>query len=703
MAQKEDLHPTTSPTQSPKGSLSFTALTTEPDSRLQAGEVPVLDGEAARVTAMRTLLHQLSGATMEAIPEAIEDPNDLESIFDFIRKGGRLPGVDYNNLKPVEKERGLKAARAFLNKPMFSVVNGVALDGKDEFDKRTYFHPNPNDQEEKFGTIHALHPEKVDHVMSIVDNGKRTKIPDWDGEHNLGKRIEVLDRAMALIYKDKNVLAGLLALSGGKSGLEGFRDMQELFDFANNYRGVPKQIALQQLVLKSDGDTSLGVRELDKVVGLWQPFNFPCIGAGDLIAALMMGNTVVIHTSARMVGPYLWFFEKFREAGVPAPRVHFVIPHGDSEGGKIDSTMSENLAKSDVIGNIYFTGSRAVASKLQQTQAEKNNRLGRLDLKLHAEAGGYNPMLIVGLPERALQELEAFRPSCCFEISSCPQGSWLREFAEAIIDSSCGLQGHKCSALGRVTVAIDDSGVNGLTTKQAWKLQQFALAALESVQAGDVTRDPKVKMSGLIDMAMRNKIIEALSRIIKAGGKTHGRFSLEEISRRIPGSRMLPIMFEAPAGMEVEEIFGPVFEWKQVDGRNLAIQDTQRLPYALTCAVYAKTAEEALAIREQLPNGVGYISSETCAPTTTAAPAPQIPFGGKKASGTDSGVLKPGTANHPLQFADVYAKAIPRNEWGKGLGDPNRTLAAFEAFLTLQGIRLKLRERVIAAGEIEEG
>lgn len=610
----------------------------------------------------------------EPPPTSLEDAAD---VLDFISRGGRLPGVDYNQLPAEERDEGFRHARAYLNRNMGSVINGVEQtyfsDGDDDL---SYHHSNPNNPDETFGTLYALGGDQVDEVMEVA--AYSPELPDWDGMHHLTTRIAVLDRFMATLYEQRHVFAGLMALSQGKSGNEVFRDMQELFDFARNYRKVPDAILLHQAALHSSGDTAVDYHPIQGVIGVWQPFNFTCIGVGEAMSALMLGNRVVIHTSARNVGPYKWCFEKMLEAGVPPSRLQFVIPHDtDDPSRSRDDTMSESLAQHPLIKLIAFTGSHAVASRLKSAQAEKATRHGSLDYKLNAETGGYNPLLVAGLPDGALDPLLAAprEEDWGTFLAHLEPGTFLYNFRAALVDSVCGLQSHKCSAMGEIVVALDETRKNGLSLLEARLLQSFAVEILNRVTVADVTQDPKANMGGLIDMKAKDGLLRDVQQLIERGASIlTGDGTLAERSdvEGLP-TGLKPILWEVASSVDLgeldaQELFGPVVRWNAIEGgREALVTRANSLGYALTSSVIDSTLERGRELHDRIPHGVSYVASGPLVDGTTAAPAPQVPFGGHGKSGTGT-ANRPGTMFHPLDFAQPVSRGrLPRAEWGQAL------------------------------------
>src|SRR3989338_8411365 len=608
---------------------------------------------------------------------------DLDAVQEFIERGGRLMAIDYTKLPPEEKQEGFRKAREYLNQPMHSVVAGVSVENPD----RVYHHPNPNDPAETFAPINPLPRECVEEVMDIAMDEERC--PTWDGQENFTERQKVIDQFIASVYQDRATLAGLMALCQGKTGFEVYRDMQELFDFWLEYREVQEVMRYNESLLRSNGDTTLEYRPLDGVVGIWQPFNFSCIGAGDTMAALLMGNSVVIHTSERNVGTYKWLYDKLLEAGVPPERVQFVIPHDDPDQDKVDHSMSEALASHHDMQLIQFTGSHKVAKDLHKIQAQKvqdPKGIGCLDYKLQAEASGYNPFVITGLPDGAMKPLHAFLVAGGHEDDEPTAEAWDEFFARleqeggtlqnlltAAVDSVTGLQAHKCSSCKEFIVAVDEREFDGLSLWNAAMLKLLITERLKRVKIGPA-EGGEAEMGSLIDQKMHNSVRTSLMQIVQEGGVPLTAATIEEAMDAFVGlpHAMVPVLYEVPQGnldtMDKVEVFAPVVRWNEVKGINAALCRANDLEYALTATVVAPTESEAKWLRSQMPQGVVYVSSDDgkidgC----TGAPAPQIPFGGSAKSGTGS-AYRPGNSRTPLAFAqEVSFPRVSRGNWGKGL------------------------------------
>ncbi|MBI2524010.1 aldehyde dehydrogenase family protein, partial [Candidatus Peregrinibacteria bacterium] len=331
---------------------------------------------------------------------------------------------------------------------------------------------------------------------------------------------------------------------------------------------------------------------------------------------------------------------------------------------------------------IQFTGSHAVAQMLHATQAKKVQEHGRLDYKLQAEAGGYNPFVIAGFPRGALEPLHSFFDRGLAAPAHWDQffaqlkqsGGTLQNFLDAVVDSTTGLQAHKCSTCKEFIVAVDDSTGDGVSSEDAAMLWRLIIERLTCVKVGPVERGG-VDMGALIDRRMHDLVRAQVQRIVDEGGKLYTmRFPADVNGVMTVEGQPLAMnvaFYEVPDGeldtMDAEEVFAPVVRWNEVKGVRAAIDRAKDLGYALTATVLAPTEAEAKAIREDLPHGVVYISSDDGkVDGCTGAPAPQIPFGGSGKSGTGS-AYRPGNSRYPLAFAqEVSRPRFARADWGRG-------------------------------------
>lgn len=282
------------------------------------------------------------------------------------------------------------------------------------------------------------------------------------------------------------------------------------------------------------------------------------------------------------------------------------------------------------------------------------------------------------------------------------EGGTLRNLLHAVVDSVTGLQAHKCSSCKEFVVAVDTHGDgNGMHPVHAGMLKRLVIERLKRVKVGAV-ESGGVDMGSLIDQKMHTMVRTSVEKVLAEGGVLLSPASIDEamVVEGLP-SAMRPFFYEMPHGKDLDamdkvEIFAPVVRWNEVDGVEAALDRVNDLGYALTAAVVAPTAAEAKALREEMPQGVIYISDDDRnVDGCTGAPAPQIPFGGSGKSGTGS-PYRSGSSRYPLIFTqEVSRPRCSRANWGKGLyPSPTNDVLDALAHRDPEGVTAWVRENV---------
>src|SRR5699024_1736634 len=147
------------------------------------------------------------------------------------------------------------------------------------------------------------------------------------------------------------------------------------------------------------------------------PWNFAfAIMAGTTAAALVSGNTVLLKPSSSTPVVAYKFIEVLEEAGLPNGVVNF-IPGSSREIG-------DYLVDHKDLSFVSFTGSRDVGVRIYERAAKVHE--GQVNLKrVIAEMGGKDTIVV-------------------------DSGVDLDKAADAIVASSFGFSGQKCSACSRV-------------------------------------------------------------------------------------------------------------------------------------------------------------------------------------------------------------------------------------------------------------
>ena len=257
------------------------------------------------------------------------------------------------------------------------------------------------------------------------------------------------------------------------------------------------------------------------------PWNFPlAIFAGQVVAALVAGNTVAAKPAEQTPVVARRFVALLHEVGVPADAVQWL--HGPGE------TVGAALVADARTAGVCFTGSTQVARFINRSLAAKDGPI----VPLIAETGGLNAMIVdsTALPEQVV---------------------------DAVVQSAFRSAGQRCSALRLLCVheAIADGVIEML---------RGALAELRvddpSLLATDV--GPVIDDEAFANITRH---VERLRRDARLLGET-------TVTSRVP-HLVAPVAFEIAAVADLrEEIFGPVLHVVRWGGEVAALVAADQRP-----------------------------------------------------------------------------------------------------------------------------
>jgi succinate-semialdehyde dehydrogenase/glutarate-semialdehyde dehydrogenase len=121
------------------------------------------------------------------------------------------------------------------------------------------------------------------------------------------------------------------------------------------------------------------LREPLGVIGIISPWNYPfSIPAGEALAALVLGNAVVIKPSEFTPMTALELVKLLHEAGIPGDVVQVVLGEGETGAALVESRIDK----------LVFTGSVATGRRVAETAARRL-------LPVVLELGGKDPMIVL--------------------------------------------------------------------------------------------------------------------------------------------------------------------------------------------------------------------------------------------------------------------------------------------------------------------
>lgn len=441
-------------------------------------------------------------------------------------------------------------------------------------------------------------------VLGNEDLAKRAVETSYDVYRNywsktdVGMRARILMRAAGLMrdkYRDE--LNALLVLEAGKNWVEADADTAEGIDFCEYYARHAMRMQGEPVpIVELSGEDNYNYWIPIGPVASIPPWNFPlAIMCGITVAPLVMGNTVNLSPAPDTTLVAMRFVEILHEAGLP-PQVLNVIP-GDAEVGQA-------LVKHAKTRAIAFTGSKDVGMKISQEAGKFAD--GQIWIKRAIlEMGGKDAMLI-------------------------DEGSDLEDAADAIVKSTYGFTGQKCSACSRAIFVGDTYD----------KVVPLLVEKANALAVGP-PEDPANYMGPVINQESFDKVLRYIAMGTKEGKLLAGAKPGDE-----SGWFIEPTIFgevKPDARIAMEEIFGPVLACIRVKNFQEGLDVVNSTEYGLTGAVYSRNAEHLELARREFHVGNLYFNRKC-----TGALVGSQPFGGFNMSGTDS---KAGGAEYLQLFA----------------------------------------------------
>ena len=213
-------------------------------------------------------------------------------------------------------------------------------------------------------------------VSDVISATKAAKEKRGINELPGRERIEIFERAVALMEKHRDEFVHVLQIEAGKTK----SDAKGEFDAAVQRLRLSRQEAERfwgELIpgewnSSTKEKMALTIREPVGVVAAIIPFNYPLfIAAAKIVPALLAGNSVVIKPSSSNPISAILLTRVLESAGVPKGSMNLITGRGEESG--------DALVKSENVDMINFTGSTPVGKRISQMAVMK---------RLHLELGG---------------------------------------------------------------------------------------------------------------------------------------------------------------------------------------------------------------------------------------------------------------------------------------------------------------------------
>jgi len=439
--------------------------------------------------------------------------------------------------------------------------------------------------------LHSVHVETVvpagDEEVTATMARLGAGFEPWNARP-VAERAALLRRAAGALEARLPEFCALLVKEAHKTLGDCVAEVREAVDFCRYYAEQAETRLTEHKLPGPTGETNALRLHGRGVFVCISPWNFPlAIFAGQVVAALVAGNTVAAKPAEQTPVVARRFVGLLHEVGVPADAVAWL--HGTGE------TVGAALVAHPHTAGVCFTGSTAVARLINRALAAKDGPI----VPLIAETGGLNAMIVdsTALPEQVV---------------------------DAVVQSAFRSAGQRCSALR--LLCLHEGIADGMI-----EMIRGALAELRVGDPAELATD----VGPVIDDEAHAGIQRHLQRL-RAEARCLGETAVEAGGQRM----VAPVAFEIGRVADLrEEIFGPVLHvvrWGPGQASPGAARDLDELVrqinalgYGLTLGVQTRIDSRALRIADAARVGNVYVNRNMIGAVVGVQP-----FGGEGLSGT---------------------------------------------------------------------
>lgn len=523
-------------------------------------------------------------SSVSAAPRRSQDRNDapqkhsIDTPFEF------EPDTDY--ALPQNQQWVHGVIKEWKTKKIGSIP--LVIDGKEVQRDQKGSGSEPSNPHEPFYQYSLATWDDVDHALNVA----KAKEAQW-GKKSPRERCELIGNVAYKMREKRADLVGVMMKDGGKTAYETDPEISEAIDFAEYYLRSMLQLDAMKEVEFSPLGTIL----------IAPPWNFPIsIPAGGICAALVTGNCVLFKPAPEAVLSGWILVNLFWEAGIPKDVLQFINCE--------DEPVGSQLIKDKRLDAVILTGGTSTARLFMKM---------RPSLRLSAETGGKNAIIISGMADRDLA-------------------------IKDLVQSAFGHSGQKCSA---ASLAILDAEV--YDDKNF--LRQLK-DAVESIRVGP-NWDLSSKVIPLI-RAPEKALLKAFTTL--EAGETWLVKPKQDPKNPNLWSPGVKLGVKEGSFTHQTEFFGPVLGIMRARNLEEAIRFANGTPYGLTSGIHSLDKRELNIWMKKIESGNCYINRGI-----TGAIVQRQPFGGCKASSFGHG-SKAGGPNYIIQFMNKKQRALPKEK-----------------------------------------
>lgn len=429
---------------------------------------------------------------------------------------------------------------------------------------------------EVIDTVPSATAEDLETVISNAVKGQKqwAAIP-------FHKRMEILEKFVALAQANEETIARTMAIEGGKPYAQALGEVGRVKDAFRLYMAEARTMYGKTIPLNSEprglGDVCFTVFEPLGVIAAICAFNFPgVLFSHKAAAALCAGNSVILKPASDTPGATMLMTKLLLEAGVPANAAQCITGSG--------SVIGDGLVADPRVAGVTLTGSTRVGINVAKLCAAQ---LKACSLEL----GGNDPLVIMDDTD-------------------------IDEAVSQALGGRIANAGQICCSSKRFIVqnTIKDAFAKALAEK------------LSAMRLGD-PMDPETEIGPVINEKAAKNIVSQVEHAVfqgaklLCGGTREGCFVKPAVLTDVP---------KDSAVATDEEIFGPVFPVIGFDALDEAIEIANNSCYGLSSGILTKDTKVGMKFALAVDAGGCVVGGNGNYRLT------QQPFNGHKMSGVGS-------------------------------------------------------------------